>query len=101
MDQNSEGLSEEQQNDARVAVQNFIRRHDISDWALEVKAQETATGKYSMKIEITPPPESGLPKLPIQEVAVADESSDVAGDVDRLLELAWQDRLTEIDQHRT
>lgn len=96
----SRGLSEEQQNDARAAVQSFTRRHDIPDWAVKVNVQETAAGKYSIKIEITPPVVSGLPKLPIQEVAVADESSDVAGDVDRLLELAWQDRLREIDQHK-
>jgi hypothetical protein len=93
MDHNFGRLSEEQENDARAAVHNFIRRHDISDWAVEVNIQETAMGKYSVKIDITPPPESGLPKWPVQEIAVADGSFDVAGDVDRLLELAWQDCL--------
>jgi hypothetical protein len=93
MDHKFEGLSEEQQNDSRAAVQNFIRRHDISDWAVKVNVQETPTGKYSVRIEITPPPESGLPKWPVQEIAVADASFDVAAEVDRLLELTWQDRL--------
>jgi hypothetical protein len=46
-----ERLSEEQQNDARVAVQNFIRRHDISDWSVQVNVQETTTGTYSVRIE--------------------------------------------------
>jgi hypothetical protein len=93
MDHKFERLSEEQENDARAAVQNFIRRHDISDWAVKVNVQEMPTEKYSVRIDITPPSKSGLPKWPIQELAVADGSFDVAGDVDRLLELAWQDRL--------
>jgi len=60
---------------------------------VKVNVQRTTTGKYSVKIEIIPSPESGLPKWPIQEIAVADGAFDVAGDVDRLLELAWKDRL--------
>ncbi len=92
--QKFERLSEEQQNDARVAVQNFIRRHDSSDWSVQVNVQETTTGKFSVRIEITPPPESGLPKWPVQEIAVADVSFDVAAEIDRLLELAWQDQLS-------
>lgn len=86
-----EGPSEEQGNDCRAAVQNFIRRHNISDWAVKVNIEETPTGKYNVSIEATPPPESGLPKWPVQEIAVADASFDVAAEVDRLLELAWQD----------
>ena len=82
-----ERLSEEQQNDARVAVQNFIRRHDISDWSVQVNVRETTTGKFSVRIEITPPPESGLPKWPVQEIAVADVSFEVTAEIDRLLEL--------------
>jgi hypothetical protein len=93
MDHNSGRLSEEQQNDSRAAVQNFIRRHDISDWAVKVNIQETPAGKFSLRIETTPPAESGLPKWPVQEIAVADASFDVAAEVDRLLELAWQEHL--------
>ena len=88
-----ERLSEEQQNDARVAVQNFIRRHDISDWSVQVNVQETTTGTYSVRIEITPPVDSGLSKWPVQEFAVAGATFDVAAEVDRLLELGWQDHL--------
>ena len=95
MDHNFGRLSEEQQNDARAAVQNFIRRHGISDWAVNVNVQEMATGKFSVKIEMTPPPESGLPALPLQEIAVADASFDVAAEVDKMLELAWQNRFPE------
>src|ERR1700734_2199977 len=88
-----ERLSEEQQNDSRAAVQNFIRRHDISDWAVKGNVQETPTGPFSVRIETAPSPESGLPKWPVREIAVADASFDVAAEVDRLLELAWQDHL--------
>ncbi len=45
-----ERLSEEQQNDARVAVQNFIRRHDISDWSVQVNVRGATTGKFSVRI---------------------------------------------------
>ena len=93
MDHNSGRLYEEQQNDSRAAVQNFIRRHGISEWAVTVNIQETATGTFTVRIEITPPPESGLPKWPVQEIAIAYASFDVAAEVDRLLELAWQDHL--------
>jgi sporulation protein YlmC with PRC-barrel domain len=94
MDHNFGRLSEEQENDARAAVHNFIRRHDISDWAVKVNLQKTATGKYIVRIVIMPRPESGLQWL-VQEIELADGSFDVAGDVDRLLELAWQDHLRE------
>ena len=92
MDQNFGGLSQEQQNDCRAALQKFVDRHAISDWGMMVKVQETTTGQYSVKIEVTPPPESGLPAWPIQEIAVADTSFDVAAEVDKMLELAYQTR---------
>jgi hypothetical protein len=94
------GLTAEQQNDSQAAIQSFIRRHDISDWALKVNVQETPTGKYTVRIETTPPLESGMPKWPVQEIAVVNASFDVAAEVDRLLELAWQDHLHDIEGRR-
>ena len=90
MAQNFGGLSEEQQNDCRAALQKFVDRHAISEWGMMVKVQETTTGKYSVKIEVTPPPESGVPAWPIQEIAVEDTAFDVAAAVDKMLELAYQ-----------
>jgi len=95
MDQTLRGLSEERQNDCRTALQKFEERHGLLAWEMSVKVQETALGKYSVKIQITPPPESGLPPWPIQEIAVADASCDVAADVDKMLELAYQARFPE------
>jgi hypothetical protein len=95
MEHDFRGLSEEQQNDCRAVLQDFVVRHAVSDWRMTVKVQETASGKFSVKIEMTPPPESGLPALPLQEIAVADASFDVAAEVDKILELAWQDRFPE------
>jgi hypothetical protein len=92
VDQNFGGLSEEQQNDCRAALQKFVERHDLSEWGMMVMVQETTSGKYSVKIEITPPPDSGLPTWPLQEIAVADASFDVAAEVDKVLELAYQAR---------
>jgi hypothetical protein len=94
MDHNFGGLSEEQQNDCRAALQKFVDRHAISDWGMTVTVQQTTAGKYSVKIEITPSPESGFPAWPVQEIAVADSSVDVAAEVDRMLELAYQDQLS-------
>ena len=95
MDQDFRGLSEEQQNDCRAALQKFEERHGLFAWEMKVKVQETALGKYSVKIEITPSPESGLAAWPVQEIAVADASSDVAAEVDKMLELAYQARFPE------
>ena len=92
MDQDFRGPSEEQQNDCRTTLQNFEERHGLLAWEMKVKVQETALGKYSVKIEITPPPDSGLPTWPLQEIAVADASFDVAAEVDKVLELAYQAR---------
>jgi hypothetical protein len=92
MDQNFGGLSQEQQNDCRAALQKFVDRHAISEWGMMVKVQETTTGQYSVKIEVTPPRESGLAAWPAQEIAVADTSFDVAAEVDKMLELAYQTR---------
>jgi hypothetical protein len=84
------GLSEEQQNDCRAALHHFAETHGLSSWQMVVKVEETTAEKYSIKIEITPPADSGLPKWPIQEIAVADAAFDVAAEVDKTLELAFQ-----------
>jgi hypothetical protein len=95
MEHDFRGLSEEQQNDCRAALQKFVMRHALSEWRMTVKVQETTPGKFSVKIEMTPPPESGLPALPRQEIAVADATFAVAADVDKMLDLAWQNRFPE------
>lgn len=93
MDRLSKGLSQVQQNNCRAALAKFIDRHDISDWESAVNVEETSPGKYCVKIELTPPAKSGLAKWPIDEVAVADASVDVAAEVDKLLESGYQARL--------
>lgn len=92
IDRNFEGVSEEQQNDCRAALQAFVNRHELSEWEMMVKVQETTRGHFSVKIEMAPPPGSGLGTWPVQEIAVADESFDVAAEVDKMLELAYRDR---------
>jgi hypothetical protein len=99
MDQMPAGLSEEQQNDCRVALRRFIARRGLSDWGSTVKVQQTAPGKFSVKIEITPPADSGAPPWPVQEIAVTDASSDVAAEVDAMLELGYQARLQDTHTH--
>lgn len=98
MDQNT-GLSEEQQNDCRVVLEKFIDRHHLSDWGMMVNVQQTTPGKYCLKIEFTPPPESELPAWPLREIALADASCDAAADIDTLLELAYQARFPEAEAH--
>jgi hypothetical protein len=95
MDQNTVGLSEEQQNDCRAVLEAFIDRHHLSDWGMMVNVQQTTPGKYSLKIELTPPPESELPVWPLQEISLADASCDAAADIDKLLELAYQARFSQ------
>jgi hypothetical protein len=93
MDQQARGLSQQQQNDCRAALNRFIDRHQLSDWEMTVKVGETAAGKLSVKIEIVPPLQSGLTAWPVEEVAVADASFDVAAEVDKMLELGFQARV--------
>ena len=82
-----------QQNNCRAALAKFIDRHDLSDWESTVNVEETTAGQYRVKIELTPPAKSGLPKWPVDEIAVADDSADVAAEVDELLESGYQARL--------
>jgi hypothetical protein len=93
MDQIARRLSQVQQNNCRAVLAKFIERHDLSDWGSTVKVQETDAGQYSVKIELTPPPKSGLPTWSVDEIAVADASVDVAAEVDELLEAGYKERL--------
>jgi hypothetical protein len=93
MDQFSGGLSQVQQNDCRAVLANFIHRHDLSDWGSTVRVEQTSAGQYRVKVELTPPAHSGLPPWPVDEIAVADESFDVAAELETLLELGYQSRL--------
>jgi hypothetical protein len=95
MENTLRGITEEQQNDCRAALHNFVDRHEISDWEMTVRVEETAPEKFSLKIELTPPPDAGLPPLRVEEIAVADASFNVAAEVDKMLERAYQARLTE------
>ena len=92
MDQTPKGLSQVQQNNCRAALAKFIDRHDLSDWESTVNVEETDAGRYCVKIELTPPAKSGLPKWPVDEIAVAGASSDVAAEADKLLESGYQAR---------
>lgn len=72
MDQTFRGISEEQQNDCRAALQAFVERHALSQWGMNVTVQEKVRGTYSVQIEITPPPKLELTRyLDLQEIAVA------------------------------
>jgi hypothetical protein len=93
MNQPQVGLSEEQQNDCRAALRGFIDRHKLSDWGSTVKVQQTAPGKFSVKIDITPPAGSESQSWSVQEIAVTDTSSDVAKEVEATLELGYQAHL--------
>jgi hypothetical protein len=46
-----------------------------------------------VKIAITPSQESELPPWPVQEIAVVNQSFDVAAEVDQMLKLRFQARL--------
>lgn len=90
MDQTAKGLSQVQQNNCRAALAKFIDRHDLSDWGSTVNVAETGAGEYRVKIELTPPANSGLLKWPVDEIALTDASVDVATEVDTLLEAGYQ-----------
>jgi hypothetical protein len=95
MENTLRGITEEQQNDCRAALHNFVDRHEISDWEMTVRIEEKAPGKFSLKIELTPPADAGLEPLRVEEIAVADASLNVAAEVDKMLEQAYQARLEE------
>ena len=77
MHQQPRGLSQEQQNQCRATLDRFI-------------VKEEASGEFNVKLEIAPPPDSGLPDWPIHEIAAVDASFDVAAEVDCLLEAALE-----------
>jgi hypothetical protein len=93
MDHTSRGLSQAQQNDCRAVLAKFIDRHALSDWESTVHVEEIGPERYCVKIELTPSAKSGLPKWPVYEIAVADESVNVAAEVDKLLESGYRARL--------
>ena len=95
MEQNLAGLSRKQKSDCRAALQRFINRHEISDWETTIKAEKEARRKYRLKIEITPPAETGLQRWAFKEIAVADRNLNIAAEMDEMLELAYQERFAE------
>lgn len=95
MEQNLDGLSQEQQNDCRATLQNFMNRHEISDWGTTIKAGKTPNGDYSLRIEITPPAETGLPPWAFREIALDDATFNLAAEIDKVLELGYQVRFAE------
>jgi len=99
MDEQTRGLSQEQQNHCRAAVNRFIEKHDLSDWEMTIEAQETLPAGYSVKIAIAPPSASGLSPWPILEFAVVNTQADVAAEIDRLLEAAYQARVPAMKAH--
>jgi hypothetical protein len=99
MDEQARGLSQEQQNDCRAALNRFIEKHDLADWEMMIDVEETLPAGYSVKIAIVPPPASGLPAWPIQEFAVVNAQADAAAEIDRLLEAAYQARLPAMKTH--
>jgi hypothetical protein len=90
MDEQTRGLSQEQQNQCRATLDRFIDRHALSGWEMTIEVQETLPAGYSVKIAIEPPPGSGLSSWPIHELAVVNTQVDVAAELDRLLEAAFQ-----------
>jgi hypothetical protein len=90
MSHNFQGISEEQENDCRAALQTFVEKHGLFDWEMTLKVQEATPGHHSVKIEITPPQSTGLARrLPQPEIAVTGPSMDISADVSQLLELAY------------
>ena len=95
MEQDLTGLSQEQQNDCRTTMQKFMDRHEISDWGTTIKAGKTPQGDYSLRIEITPPAETGLPPWAFREIALADTTFNLAAEIDKVLEHGYQVRFAE------
>lgn len=90
MHQQPRGLSQEQQNQCRATLDRFIDKHELQGWEMTIEVKEEASGEFNVKLEIAPPPDSGLPDWPIHEIAAVDASFDVAAEVDCLLEAALE-----------
>jgi hypothetical protein len=100
MSQNFQGLSEEQQNECRAAMDRFVERHDLVKWGITIKFQDTIPDEQSVKIEITPPPDFGLIRSPMREIAVTAPSMDISPEITKMLELAYQDYFPEEKNQR-
>jgi hypothetical protein len=102
MDHNLNGLSQEQQNLCRAALQEFIDRHGLSAWEMTVKVQEVSPGALSaqsVQIEITPPQKPGSIVASLKEMTVVDSTSDFAATVKTLLEAAYRAHCRETITH--
>ena len=101
MDENEDlkGLSQEQENEFRAAVQRFIDRHALADWEMTVDVEETAADSFTVKFEIAPPEGSALPAWPMQEITVAKPPMEVAAEIEKLLEEAYQARFPASELH--
>lgn len=84
------GLSQKQQNDCRAALLRFIEKHQLGSWKMTIEGQGTLPMGYSVKIAITPPGGPGSAALPISQFAEVDTADDVANEVERMLEAAYQ-----------
>jgi len=90
MEEQPRGLSQEQQNQCRATLNRFIDEHGLSGWEMTIEVKESDSGEFNVRLQITPPPESGSPPWPIREIAVADSSFDVAAELDHLLHDAFK-----------
>jgi hypothetical protein len=97
-EQDLTGLSQEHQNECRATLQKFMDRHEISDWGVTIKAGETPKGDFSLRIEITPPAETGLQPWAFREIAIAEANFDLATEIDKVLEHGYQVRFAESKQ---
>ena len=95
MEQDLTGLSQENQKECRAALKKFLNRHEISDWRTTIKAGETPKGDFNLRIEITPPAETGLQPWAFREVSIADATFNLANEIDRMLEHGYQVRFAE------
>ena len=95
MEQDLTGLSQENQEECRAALKKFMDRQDISNWGTTITAGETPKGDFNLRIEITPPAETGLAPWAFREVATAEASFNLATEIDRVLEHGYQVRFAE------
>jgi len=95
-----EGLSQKQQNDCRAALAMFIEKHRLGNWEIAIEGRQTLPMGYSVKIAIAPPGQQGSAALPINQFAEVDTSDDVAAEVERLLEAAYQISMPALNAHK-
>jgi hypothetical protein len=100
MEQDLTGLSQVQQNECRAALQNFMNRHEISDWGTTIDAGKTVRGEYCLRVEITPPAETGLKPWAYREISLEGATFNVAAEIDKALEHGYQVRFAESRMQR-